>query len=341
MSSLLTSSKKTIFFLLFLAFADSKLHAENSDFCGLPNVSTREESAFVFSADFLYWYPSEEVNDIWASVLSIGFDTSALSTPGFNFEWNYGFRLGAGYGLVYDQWDTTFYWTWFRTDTNRSISSQANTIVSPEFDAAFLTGNTVQSMKGNWGLLFNMFDWELGRSYWVSRCLSLRPFLGVKGGWINQSIHVNYYDLTLSGQLFPTNNSGKERLKNNFWGVGSLGGVNTKWNVRTLGCYCLNFFGDFSMATMWGQWACADVFKSTVPQTSSIKTKNSPLGALMFRGFVGIGWGADFCSSQFAARLGFETQLWLNQLRISTFQIQRLHGDLTLQGLTFNCRLDY
>ena len=63
----------------------------------------------------------------------------------------------------------------------------------------------------------------------------------------------------------------------------------------------------------------------------------------MFRGFVGIGWDADLrsCKSHFAAKLGFESQLWLNQLRISTLQVQRLHGDLTLQGLTFNCRLDY
>ncbi len=91
------------------------------------------------------------------------------------------------------------------------------------------------------------------------------------------------------------------------------------------------------MATLWGNWTCADVYKSTVPQTYSIKTKNSALGALMFRGFVGIGWDADLRShkSHFAAKLGFETQFWLNQLRISTLQIQRLHGDLTLQGLTF------
>lgn len=57
----------------------------------------------------------------------------------------------------------------------------------------------------------------------------------------------------------------------------------------------------------------------------------------MFRGFAGIGWNATHLS----AKLGFETQIWFNQLRLSTLQIQRLHGDLTLQGLTFNCRYDY
>lgn len=281
------------------------------------------------------------MSNIWASVISVGFDTSAWGAPGFNFKWDYGFRAGAGYDFEYDQWDTNLYWTWFRTETNRSIPSAADTVISPEFDAAFLTEESAQSLNGNWRLLLNMFDWELGRGYWVSKGLFLRPFMGLKGGWIHQSIHAHYYNLTVDSAL--TNNSGREHLKNNFWGVGPTSGVNTKWNIRTLGSHFLNFFGDFSIATMWGSWTCADVYESTVPRTYSIKTENAALGALMFRGFMGIGWDADLCSckAHFAAKLGFETQIWLNQLRISTLQIQRLHGDLTLQGLTFNCRYDY
>lgn len=337
MSSLLNSNK--IIILLATILLISKLHSENNDFCGVPNISTRTDSGLTFSADFLYWFPSEEVSNIWASVISVGFDTSSWGAPGFNFKWDYGFRVGTGYDFEYDQWDTALYWTWFRTETNRSIPFAADTVISPEFDAAFLTGNIALSLNGNWRLLLNMFDWELGRGYWVSKSLSLRPFLGVKGGWIRQSIHAHYNNLIIHSVL--THNSGREHLKNNFWGVGPTGGINTKWNIRTLGCSFLNLFGDFSVATMWGRWTCADVFESTVPQTYSIKTKNAALGALMFRGFAGLGWDADLHKSHFAAKLGFETQIWLNQLRISTLQIQRLHGDLTLQGLTFNCRFDY
>lgn len=312
-----------------------KAHAGTPEFNGLPNIAARTESGLVFSADFLYWYPSEEVNDIWASVISVGFDTSSWGAPGFNFAWDCGFRVGTGYDFAYDQWDSALYWTWFQTETSRSIPSAPNTEISPEFDAAFLTGNSAQSLKGNWSLLFNLFDWELGRQFWVSKGLSLRPFLGIKGGWIHQSIHAHYANLIIADLV--TGHSGKEHLKNNFWGLGPSGGVNTKWNLRTWGKHFLNFFGDFSMATMWGNWSCSDVYQSTVPQTYSINTENSALGALMFRGFAGIGWNATHLS----AKLGFETQIWFNQLRLSTLQIQRLHGDLTLQGLTFNCRYDY
>ncbi|MFI5333555.1 MAG: Lpg1974 family pore-forming outer membrane protein [Chlamydiales bacterium] len=296
---------------------------------------------WALSADFLAWFASEETASIWADVITIGNNTSTWRAPGFNFKWDYGFRLGAVRNFLYDAWDTALYWTRFHTDAKHTISSQPNTRIGPEFFAAFLSGDVPQSMRAKWSLDLNMFDGELGRNYRISKSLSMRPFLGLKGGWINQSIDANYFNLTINNVL--TNNSGKEHLKNNFWGVGPLGGVNTKWNVGDFGSRFFNFFGDFSMATMWGNWNCGDVYKNTASKKSSVNTKNSTLGALMFRGFAGIGWDADLRAgrSRLALKLGYEMQLWLNQLRIATFQLQRLHSDLTLQGVTFNCRLDF
>lgn len=308
------------------------------------NASTRGQSSsdrWTVSADFLAWFPSEEVTSIWADVITVGNNTSTWEAPGFNFKWDYGFRLGIGRDLRHDQWDTALYWTWFRTDAKHTIFPQANSLIGPEFFAAFLSGNSPKSMNAHWTLLLNMFDWELGRSYWISKHLSLRPFLGLKGGWIDQSIHAKYFGLTIHNVL--TNNSGDEHLKNNFWGIGPLAGVNTKWQVRNFGLHSFNFFGDFSAATMWGTWSCGDVYKNTVFKKSSVNTKNSVLGALMFRGFMGIGWDLSFCAdkSHFVTKLGYEMQLWLDQLQIATFQLQRLHGDLTLQGVTFSCQFNF
>ncbi|KKM60713.1 hypothetical protein LCGC14_1539040, partial [marine sediment metagenome] len=166
-------------------------------------------------------------------------------------------------------------------------------------------------------------------------------FLGIKGGQIKQSIHAQYFNLTIDNVL--TSNSGREHLKNNFWGIGPLGGINTKWRVRNFGSNFFDFFGDFSLATMWGTWIYSDVYQNTASQTSSVNIKNSTLGALMFRGFMGIEWNVDFPAgkSHFATKLGYEMQIWLDQLRLATFQLQRLHGDLTLQGVTLNCRFDF
>jgi hypothetical protein len=337
-------SKKSIFLLLaFFALAMSTLYASQNDLNRLPDSSrgSQRSCRWAVSADFLFWLASEEVNSIWADVIKETDNVTNINVPGFDFKWDYGFRVGLGSNLVYDQWDTVLYYTWFHTKAKHSISSILQLIPAQEFFAGFLSGDNPTSMSAQWGLSFNMFDWELGRNCWVSKSLSLRPFLGIKGGWINQSIHAQYYDFIIHEVL--TNHSGKEHLKNNFWGIGPLGGINLRWNVHNWRSHFFNLFGDFSTAGMWGTWICSDTYKNTLSYASSVNTKKSSLGALMFRGFMGIGWDVDFNDgrSNFSAKLGYEMQLWLNQLRINTFQLQRLEDDLTLQGITFNCRCDF
>ncbi len=85
------------------------------------------------------------------------------------------------------------------------------------------------------------------------------------------------------------------------------------------------------------------MYENTTGAKVSVNMKKSTLGALMLRGFLGIGWDVDFNKdrSHFATQLGYEMQLWVNQLRLPTSQLIQLHGDLTLQGVTFNCRFDF
>jgi len=319
--------------------------------CGLPNISTRLVAAnWDFFADFFVWYASEETSSSWANVITTKithtgiFDTfKAEPAP---FDWDFGFRIGGGYNFEYDQWDSQLYWTWFRTQADENIPSADHSIL-PEFYGSFINGDIAQSAKLKWHLHYNMFDWELGRSYWVSKGLSLRPFIGVKGGWINQSIDSNWQVKTQLSPTFPfpitVDYSSTENLKNNFWGAGPSGGINTKWNLGNSCARFVSLFGDFSAATMWGTWHCKDVYNNSTPKEYSVNMKNANLGALMLRGFLGIGWDADFnrgCG-HFSTRVGYEMQIWFNQLRLPTFQLLRLHGDLTFQGGTFNFRFDY
>lgn len=303
-----------------------------------------------FSADFLAWFASEEASSVWVDVIKLG-EPRSFGAPSFHFDWDFGFRLGAGYNLEYDRWDTQLYWTWFRTEASQServfptffiIASEE---IHPEFFAGDLSGKSAQSAKIRWALHFNMFDWELGRNYWVSEALSLRPFFGLKGGWINQPIRVQYDDLIVAvgGIDTPTTDSGRENVRNDFWGIGPLGGLNSKWKLRHCKTNYPSLFGDFSLAYLCGTWRCADEYNDTAGATVRVNMKKLTLGALMWKGFFGLGWDVDLRrgGSHFAARVGYEMQLWVNQLRVPTGQLVQLHGDLTLQGVTCNCQFDF
>ncbi len=310
----------------------------------LPSHSVRMQhfvSKWNVSADLMAWFASEEVTSIWADVIASDQDTSNIGVPSFNFKWDYGFRIGLGSHLLHDQWDTVFYWTRFHTDARHSISPILQLVPAQEFFAGFLSGDNPRSMSAAWRISLNLADWELGRSYCISNELSMRPFLGIKAGWINQSIQAQYDGLIIEEAF--TNNSGKEYLKNNFFGIGPSGGVNSKWNLYNCESHLLSLFSDVSTAVLWGIWTCSDVYKNTLSYTSSVNTKKSSLGSPAFRGFMGITWETKMNAdkSHFTAKIGYEMQLWLNQLRINTFQLQRLQGNLTFQGITFCCRFDF
>ena len=343
----------------FLALAGlSSLHADQMPEAGLKIEcfqSPATAKGWQVSADFLYLYASQEISDIWADVINIGNNTSSWQAPSFDFTWDPGFRIGAGRRFGSDRWDSNLYWTWFRTSSTHAIVAGPGDTVGAEFFAAFLgdlrsskkgygtsaQGDPILKMTGRWSLLYNIADWDLGRSFQVSPSLALRPFIGLKGGWIYQHIDINYSDIVDNQSHYHY--SGFERLKNNFWGLGPQGGINTVWNALHRGCHFLNLLGDFSLSTMWGRWVCADNYSSSQGKKYAVNMGNSSLGALMFRGFFGLGWQTRFnqCSSGFALNVGYEMQLWINQLRLPTFQLQRLHGDLTLQGVTLNCRYDF
>ena len=338
------SNTRIVFIIALLVVPIPKLYTVQNNLSCLANDSTHPRysmSNWAVSADFVAWLASEEISSIWADVINVADDAININVPGFNFKWDYGFRIGLGRNLAHDQWDTAFYWTRFHTDAKHSISSILQLVPAQEFFAGFLSGDNPRSMSAKWSLFFNMFDWELGRNYLISNRWSMRPFLGIKAGWINQSIHARYDDLIIDEAF--TNSSGKEYLKNNFFGIGPSEGINVTWKAYNRGPHCFNVFGDFSTAALWGSWMCSDVYNNTIFYTSSVNTKKTSLGALAFRGFMGIEWDASFNAdrSHFAAKIGYEMQLWLNQLRINTFQLQRLQDDLTLQGITFYWRFDF
>jgi hypothetical protein len=301
------------------------------------NVSEEQnKNNFGLSFDFLNWYSSQEPSAIFADVIS----SSSWDARGFQLKWDLGFRAGLGYQFLNDNWDIKLDWTWFETDKTNNISFEENASITPEFFAAFLSGNKPQKMSVKWRVLLNAFDLKLGKKYWLEDLFFFRFFLGIKNAFINQAIHGRYFDLIIND--IKTNNLGNEKVKNDFWGIGPLAGVDTKWKIKNLKNYFFNIFFDFSLATMWGDFKVSDLYKD-ITKTSSVNSKNSNLGGLSFRGFTGIEWNVFFNKnkSEFTTKIGYETQIFFNQLRIATFQLQRLHNDLTFQGITFNLGFDF
>lgn len=318
---------------------------------GLPNISARHcpnSRDFNIFANLIIWTAKEAGADIWAEVIISDGVTSSNDILQVDFGWDPGFRVGVGYGMKHDQWDTQAFYTWFNTRGKDVISSGLGTVFSTFLgnfyvnnpNGAGLSGPAYQSASIDWTIHFNMFDWELGRKYWVSKALSLRPFLGIKGGWIKQSIHSKWQNPELSGAAFF--NVGTENLENNFWGMGPGAGLNTQWGVFN-GQTQFYLFGDFFIALMYGHWSFSDLFQNDISQQVSVNLQDINGGASTLRTFMGFGCDVNFCRNRyrFSTKLGYEMQFWLDQLQFYSFTGGRLVNVLTLQGGTFELCFDF
>ena len=328
-----------------------------SDSNGLPNISSRFKPnswSFDIFADLLVWCAQESGTENWAEVITGGDGAPEIcDIRDIDFDWNAGLRIGLGYGMEHGQWDTQFYYTWFRTEGSDHVSSVPNSVYSAfvgnfyvdNASGAGVKGLTYQKASIHWTINFNMFDWELGRAFWVSKALSLRPFLGLKGGWIHQSIHTKWQNPTLPTPppVYEPFHIGKENLKNNFWGLGPSFGIDTKWNVLALQDHSLSILGDLSAAILYGHWKFRDVYQNDIGQKVPVKLSNNKSGASMLRTFLGLGWDANFCNNRFrfSTKLGYEMQFWFDQLQFYSFDTGRFDNELTLQGGTLEFRFDF
>jgi len=300
----------------------------------LCSAAPRSENGWYLFADALYWHADVDNAD-WAFKNT----NAAVSTPvagpnhSVNFKWAWGFRAGIGANMDYDQWDTNIYYTWFRTTNSNAVGTKGAQIGSDLFGLAtpFTQG------KINWKISFQMIDWELGRPFFVSKHLSLRPHIGIKGGWINQHVNENF---TQAAGPYSS------RTKNDFWGVGASGGFNSNWTFAVVGTHNFDFFGDFAGALMYGHFNVKHTETQFAPSGL-----NRNLMVPMLQAMFGMSWDTSFNCSRchFGLRVGYEFQQWWkqNQMLINetstgtTLRYSRSAGDLGLQGLTVDFRFDF
>lgn len=159
------------------------------------------------------------------------------------FDWTAGFRVGLGYNTRHGGWDLYASYTRFRfsTKTSESITDYNPLFLGPEFISPFWIAKVfplnlpgiLQSAKANWKVNLNLLDLELGREFFVSKWLTLRPFVGLRSAWIDQDYILRFYRQTpeISGTpTIPASTSvWKLDMDNDFWGLGLRAGLNTKW----------------------------------------------------------------------------------------------------------------
>lgn len=324
--------KKGIF-LTLLVFA-SQLHG----------YQYADDSTFVF-AEALIWKFRAGSADNWAQEISPAGTDRTARILGVPFKWQPGLRVGVGQNNC-DDWDTVFSYTGFQTKGKSQASPTSGSVYSPflgnfyinNTNGAGISGPIYQSANIQWKVLYNIFDLEIGRKFAVDPFLKLRPFIGLKGGSINQTIHSNWQNPSVA----TTFTSASENLKNNFWGIGPSIGLDTTWAICQSSYGSFNLFADISGSLLWGHWRFKDQYENNTTASVAVHLRPINGAATMARGLLGIEWTHCLSTeSSLTIRLGYEAQVWFNQMQYYSFNMGRLNNLLSLQGGVLNLRFNF
>lgn len=309
--------------------------------CASPRVQC---GADVFiTADFILWVAKEA---------GLGFATSGVPSAAPvstqsqgkvtypNTKIKPGFKVGLGLVLDHDCWDIDAEYTWLRS--NQSTKTVTNTtndmiaLVNTQSQNSHILNVTTAS--GSWDLTFNNIDLSLGRNYWNSNFLSMRPFVGLKGSWQKQNWNVNY--LYTSDSL-----EDDAKMKQNFWGVGTRAGLEGAFYFNKE----FSIYGDFALSALWSQFKNKHKIRHRTVGDATYQYRENWKGsyhnvAPVLEMALGLRWDTWVSCEEyhFMLQAGWELQQWWSQNNFANAAYNNgVRGDLSLQGLTIEARFDF
>jgi len=151
-----------------------------------------------------------------------------------DFGWDFGFKAGIGYNSACDGWDFGITWTWYQGKANDQVEVERsdNQSLLPLWSAFFPNQAAplyAIDIETHWKLELNLIDLELGREFWTSKYVTLRPHLGLRLASLKQNYEIQHKGGSWQENTFtvsPALNNQVD-LDNNFKGVGIRAGLDS------------------------------------------------------------------------------------------------------------------
>ncbi len=312
--------------------------------------ASQQGIGFSVYGDFIYW-EARQANTQFATLFPTIATTSISSAynvyfPGFKYK--PGFKVGIDFDLGHDNWDLEARYTWLN-------GSDGTTVITADPDSTNVAiqrlipsyrpetaGENVNKASGKWDLHYNLINLDLGRDYYISQFLTLRPYFGLAGAWNNQKERVEYTYIDDNSVAVSID---KFNIKQNYWGIGFDTGLNTNWFIDKN----WSIYGNFGYMNLWSKYRNQTSEKDYALAADFVETGAAPtvyqnFQAIQygFQNVLDLGLGLQWCMTfdedtmGMSIQLGWEQQVWLNHA-----QYTESSSNLSLQGFNAQLRLDF
>lgn len=305
-------------------------------------------------ADMLWFVPDEDAlaftNEKTDLFVSPVVTRKCVIEP--EFDWDFGFRVGLGYIFSDRKWDMSLSWLHFATSSQQTIDTDLGIgcVQFGRFPIWSLSCDTlcfdfITQAKMHWKLKINLLDLTFGRLFEFGKTFFLRPFFGLRGAWIDQRDKVQYSGgvfvngLTVS-QLLSMCGDDHIFMKNNFWGVGPIVGIEPQLNLGR----GLRVYAGVAGTGAVGQFNIHQ--KERYLDSVRFNHHDHPVKwRWILDADAGIMWETWLCSQRFALtfKFGWEYHLFFDQLELRGDKFGLVSDDrnLSLNGVAFSSRFDF
>lgn len=309
-----------------------------SDDCDIkitPNAGPRiaKDWNVFLTADFIYWTVRQD--GMFYAISGSGVDATGGSVQDLDWSWDPGFKAGLGFNLPHDGWDIFAEYTWVYSNASDTTSkSAATSTLIPYWNVTGFTPGTLVKAQGDWDVHCNNVTLDLGRNAYLSQYMKLRLFAGLQAAWINQDYKARFDN--------ESGETGTVRLDQEFWGIGLRTGLNNTFQFTKN----FSFFGDLSLALLWGKFDL-DRHDSTTSGGVTRQTLKTGVNPWTEEPVIDIAAGFRYDVWLFEdgfhmlLQAGWEHQLWISHNEVIKATEPDHVGDLLLQGLTIKARFDF
>ncbi|MES2122971.1 MAG: Lpg1974 family pore-forming outer membrane protein [Chlamydiota bacterium] len=334
------------FFAVGVAMFGSLFGGE-SKAAGSKNSNSACPGDFFLEADFLYWKMRQQGLDVFSRTAksqgevvvdgpnSVEENQSKGQYHQVHFDWEPGFRIGAGYDFKDCKWALSAFWTHLRGKGGSSHSHA----------------------KTHWSSSYNVLDLLVtGRPFHLGSSFTWKAFGGVKAAQIHQKFRASSVSTRRSLDPFSIQNvtlsttDVKSKFHTDFIGIGPEIGVNGSWNLgRGFSVYAnadgailysryhSKFTDEFDDLTTFLSDTDPTISNEFISEDVSRAASNT-CQAVIDLG-LGFSWQRYTClchhSVGWVVKLGWEHTQWFD------FSSLGSNNDLTLDGLVVSGQIQF
>lgn len=308
-------------------------------------------------ADFLYWQGSVDGIDLATERSISPTNVVRKSIKTFHGEWEPGVRLGYAHTFsCYDKWDLALTWTYYPGESSHKRIEPKNPDLNNNAlrqDWSTFLGPQATTAKGHWTATLNVFDIELGRTFDLSSKIGMRPYVGVRGAWLDLHTSASYDGAWLLDDEGVIERTNSFKGRSDFSGAGLRAGFNFSFMLSKYFSICSNL----GTSLLWGNFNIRETFNggdimtgAFVPVLEKYRQNITGLRTNL-EALIGIKYESRFHDDQYVVSImaAYEMQKWfrfnelftvsrlIEQSPIATsasFIQNHLSNDIGFQGAT-------